>query len=222
VWHCASERLCETFRGAAFAMLSDQANPPWGVIVSETPPSGLGRGVYKDSIDYSVFSGEWGDRSHLRAPRLPGGCPLLLVTTRRGSHRHTHLRNRGNAGRREGGASRQLAAMAGVGEARGVARQRPLTIARQTEKIEAFLKEYDPAEADATTVVRNLLQGQYDRPLRVLALNADEGWSRDVSEAIAAKVWDVVEHEGRELTSGTLAFVEAHVGRLVQPTLPLW
>ena len=50
--------------------------------------------------------------------------------------------------------------------------------------------ETDPAEADATTVVQNLLHGQYERPLRVIALNADEGWSQDVSEAIAAKVRD--------------------------------
>jgi hypothetical protein len=42
--------------------------------------------------------------------------------------------------------------------------------------------ETDPAEADATTVVQNLLHGQYERPMQVLALNVDEGWSRDVSE----------------------------------------
>src|SRR3954451_14465077 len=82
--------------------------------------------------------------------------------------------------------------------------------------------ETDPAEGDATTVVQNLLHGQYERPLRVLALNADEGWSRDVSETIAAKVRDVAAHEGRELTSGTLAFIEDHIGRALQPTLPLW
>src|SRR4051812_31497588 len=72
--------------------------------------------------------------------------------------------------------------------------------------------ETDPAEGDATTVVQNLLHGQYDRPLRVLALNVDEGWSRDVSEAIAAKVRDVAARDGRELASGTLAFIEDHVG----------
>ena len=32
----------------------------------------------------------------------------------------------------------------------------------------------------------------------MIALNADEGWSRDVSEAIAAEVRDVAEHEGRD------------------------
>ena len=80
----------------------------------------------------------------------------------------------------------------------------------------------DPAEADATTIVQNLLHGQYERPKRVLALNVDEGWSRDVSEVIAAKVMDVAGHEGRELTSGTLAFIKEHIDRAIQPTLPLW
>jgi hypothetical protein len=51
--------------------------------------------------------------------------------------------------------------------------------------------ETDPTEADASTIVRNLLRGQYDRPVRVLALNVEEGWVRDVSEIIAAKVQDV-------------------------------
>jgi hypothetical protein len=82
--------------------------------------------------------------------------------------------------------------------------------------------ETDPAEADATTVVQNLLHGQYERPLRVLALNADEGWAHDVSEAIAGKVRDVAEQEGRELTTGTTAFIEDHIGHVIQPTLPLW
>ena len=65
-------------------------------------------------------------------------------------------------------------------------------------------------EADASTVVRNLLQGQYDLPVRVLALNVEEGWVRDVSEIVAAKVQDVAGREQQGLTSGTRAFVEAH------------
>ena len=75
--------------------------------------------------------------------------------------------------------------------------------------------ETDPAEADATTVVRNLLQGQYERPVRVVALNADEGWARDVSENIAAKIREVAQREGRDLTSGTRAFIEAHSQRTI-------
>src|ERR1700730_1317658 len=73
----------------------------------------------------------------------------------------------------------------------------------------------DPAEADATTIVRNLLQGQYERPVRVVALNADEGWARDVSENIAAKIREGAEREGQDWTSGTREFMEAHTQRKI-------
>jgi hypothetical protein len=82
--------------------------------------------------------------------------------------------------------------------------------------------ETDPAEADATTVVQNLLYGRYGQPLRVVALNVDEGWSQDVSEAMARKVREIAEHEDYELTQGTLDFIDAHIGRVRQITLPLW
>ena len=82
--------------------------------------------------------------------------------------------------------------------------------------------ETDPAEADATTVIQNLLYGRYGEPLRVVALNVSESWSRDVSEAMAYKVREIAERERYELTQGTLDFIEAHMGRVMQPTLPLW
>ena len=83
--------------------------------------------------------------------------------------------------------------------------------------------ETDPTEADASTIVRNLLQGQYDRPVQVLALNVEEGWVRDVSEIIAAKVQDVARREEQGLTAGTRAFVEAHTVPIDnQQMLPLW
>jgi hypothetical protein len=75
--------------------------------------------------------------------------------------------------------------------------------------------ETDPTKADATAIVRNLLRGQYERPVRVVALNADEGWARDVSENIAAKIREVAQREGRDLTSGTRAFIEAHSQRTI-------
>ena len=56
--------------------------------------------------------------------------------------------------------------------------------------------------------------------MRVIALNVDEGWSRDVSEAMAHKVREIAEHEDYELTQGTLDFIDAHIGRVRQPTLP--
>ena len=82
--------------------------------------------------------------------------------------------------------------------------------------------ETDPAEADATTVIQNLLYGRYGEPLRVVALNVSESWSRDVSEAMAYRVREIAEREVYELTQGTLDFIDAHIGRVRQPTLPLW
>jgi hypothetical protein len=70
--------------------------------------------------------------------------------------------------------------------------------------------ETDPAEADASTIVRKLLQGQYGRPVRVLALNTEEGGVQDVSELIARKVRAVAQREKQELTEGTRAFIDAH------------
>jgi hypothetical protein len=82
--------------------------------------------------------------------------------------------------------------------------------------------ETDPAEADATTVIQNLLYGRYGEPLRVVALNVSESWSRDVSEAMAYVVREIAEREHYELTQGTLDFIEAHIERVRQPTLPFW
>jgi hypothetical protein len=49
-------------------------------------------------------------------------------------------------------------------------------------------RETDPAEADLTTVVADLLSGQYRHPLRVVAFNTAEGWARDVTAEIAREV----------------------------------
>jgi hypothetical protein len=81
--------------------------------------------------------------------------------------------------------------------------------------------ETDPAEADASTIVRKLLQGQYGRPLRVLALNPEEGWVQDVSELIARKLRTVAQREKQELTDGTRAFIDAHTECSDQLVLPL-
>ena len=45
--------------------------------------------------------------------------------------------------------------------------------------------ETDEAGASRTTLVRNLLEGQYENPARIVAFNTVEGWSRDVTVEIA-------------------------------------
>jgi hypothetical protein len=39
--------------------------------------------------------------------------------------------------------------------------------------------------ADRETIVQNIVTGQYDKLLRIVAFNTIEGWSRDVTREIA-------------------------------------
>ena len=43
-------------------------------------------------------------------------------------------------------------------------------------------------EADLETTIRDLISGQYNDPVRIVAFNTDEGWSQDVSEDIAREI----------------------------------
>ena len=70
-------------------------------------------------------------------------------------------------------------------------------------------REHESSEA---TVIRHLIEGQFERPLKVVAFNAEEGWSKDVSAEIADKVLEQVEREHGTINSGTRAFIEMHLG----------
>jgi hypothetical protein len=71
---------------------------------------------------------------------------------------------------------------------------------------QAFV-EADPAQADLSTIIRNLIAGEYERPLSVIAFNLAEGWACDVSESIAKALLK----SGDLLTAGTSAFVATHL-----------
>jgi hypothetical protein len=59
--------------------------------------------------------------------------------------------------------------------------------------------ETDEAEADETTIVENILSGQYSHPVRVIAFNTAEGWARDVTEDIAHAVLSKAQGEHRSI-----------------------
>src|SRR5690349_5014454 len=46
-------------------------------------------------------------------------------------------------------------------------------------------RESDEERTDRATVVQDLMHGQYANPVRIVAFNSAEGWSRDVSAEIA-------------------------------------
>ena len=49
-------------------------------------------------------------------------------------------------------------------------------------------RETDPDCADMNSVIDNLIRGEFDQPLQVVAFNVSEGWAKDVSASIAAQV----------------------------------
>jgi hypothetical protein len=79
--------------------------------------------------------------------------------------------------------------------------------------------ETDRAEADRETIIRNFIQGQYTRPLRVVAFNVDERWCRDVSEDIALDVMARAANSDHDLPEATMTFIERHC-ELKKPPAP--
>jgi hypothetical protein len=64
---------------------------------------------------------------------------------------------------------------------------------------------------DEKTVIADMLSGQFNSPVRVVAFNTAEGWARDVSEDIAKAVANAVRYES-DLPEATREFVERQLG----------
>jgi hypothetical protein len=75
-------------------------------------------------------------------------------------------------------------------------------------------------EADLETIIRNFIAGEYDSALCVVAFNAAEGWSRDVSEDIAGEIVDRVYDADETLTEGTKRFIDRHLDIERRPRAP--
>jgi hypothetical protein len=73
-------------------------------------------------------------------------------------------------------------------------------------------RETDEAGTNGATLIRNLLDGQYENPVRIIAFNTAEGWSRDVTVDIADELRRrYVEYD--EVPKGVLEFLEANQRR---------
>ncbi|MCP3465645.1 hypothetical protein [Bradyrhizobium sp. CCGUVB23] len=83
-------------------------------------------------------------------------------------------------------------------------------------------RETDEDRTDYLILINDLLNGQYDHPLRVVAFNPLEGWSRDATEDVARELERWVA-EGHEVTDPVREFIERFTGRPigVQLLLPL-
>ena len=66
-------------------------------------------------------------------------------------------------------------------------------------------------EANEQTIIQWIIDGQFKRPLRVIAFKTEEGWSRDVTHGIA---WRILElnRRGTPLGAAAREFVERVTG----------
>src|SRR5689334_18528186 len=49
-------------------------------------------------------------------------------------------------------------------------------------------RETDAQSSDREALIRDLVEGQYRHPVRIVAFNTAEGWSRDVTADIASEL----------------------------------
>jgi hypothetical protein len=67
-------------------------------------------------------------------------------------------------------------------------------------------------EADYEATDLEILSGQYNNPIRVVAFNTEERWSEDVSEDVAYELRRRCDLQARDVPSSIQDFVERHEG----------
>ena len=72
---------------------------------------------------------------------------------------------------------------------------------------------------DLETIVADLLAGQFADPIRVLAFNTLEHWSKDISGDVAREIQCRCDIDGSDVPSYLAGFIELHIGPTDQATL---
>ena len=67
-------------------------------------------------------------------------------------------------------------------------------------------------EANEATIVQWIIEGLFSRPIKIVAFNTDDGWSRDVTHEIATKLLDLNQN-GVALGAVAREFVERVTGQ---------
>ena len=70
-------------------------------------------------------------------------------------------------------------------------------------------RETDANSADRETLIRDLVDGHYRRPIRIVAFNVAEGWCRDVTIEVADELRRRHDDFG-EVPDAIYDFMEAH------------
>ena len=81
-------------------------------------------------------------------------------------------------------------------------------------------REMDDGATDRQALIRDMLDGQYENPVRIVAFNTTEGWSRDVTADIANELRDVWAGQD-EIPASVEEFIQDYATRLAQQQLSL-
>jgi hypothetical protein len=83
-------------------------------------------------------------------------------------------------------------------------------------------RELDEEQTDRETIITDMMRGEFNSPVRVIAFNTAEGWSRDVSKEIADELRRRINSAYVDVPASLEDFVDRYAGgRPVQLPLPL-
>jgi hypothetical protein len=82
-------------------------------------------------------------------------------------------------------------------------------------------RETETERADLETIIADLMSGQFNDPVRVVAFNTLEHWSEDVSEYIAFEIQTRYDIEGTAVPEHIRDFVASYAGPTRQLALRL-
>jgi len=82
-------------------------------------------------------------------------------------------------------------------------------------------RETEIERADLETLISDMITGQYNSPVRVVAFNTLEHWAKDVSADVAKEIQTRCDIEGNGVPEHIRDFVESHTERTKQLSLRL-
>jgi hypothetical protein len=87
--------------------------------------------------------------------------------------------------------------------------------------LSSVYRETEVERADLETIITDLMSGQFNDPIRIVAFNTLEHWSEDVSKDIAREIQTRCDIEGEDVPESIKDFVASYVGSNRQLTLRL-
>jgi hypothetical protein len=73
-------------------------------------------------------------------------------------------------------------------------------------------RETEVERTDLETIITDLMSGQFNDPVRVVAFNTLEHWAQDVSKDVALEIQSRCDIDGHDVPETLRDFVDSHAG----------